>query len=236
MTPCGLHPQILIFKSAVDKCTLSQKEKKSCWHLLYAGSLNIHQALERCWTVQSHPDEEKPSALDCLNTMRLNRSWRVNRCRDQFTTYKLFYSKWKCKLLFLKSWLIASFLTHISNAAWESPKHWADRIGTNIIIRLCYIVNEPRLNAQKGFYWKWITRTWKGLHWLKMLVFNQSHAFIFIKCMLDKLFAKCIVKFPKITVDLELLQLLYACLFLFFIPSTLLQSALCTAGSIVIMQ
>ncbi len=117
------------------------KRKKSRWHLLYPGSLNIHQALERCWTIQSHPDEGKPSASDCLNALRLNRSWQVNQCHDQFATYKLFYSNGKCKLLFLKSWLIASFMTHISNAAWESPKLRADRIGTNCIIGLCYIVN-----------------------------------------------------------------------------------------------
>lgn len=36
----------------------------------------------------------------------LNRSWRVNQCRDQFGMYKLFYLNGKCKVLFLKSWLI----------------------------------------------------------------------------------------------------------------------------------
>lgn len=47
-------------------------------------------------------------------------------------------------------------------------------------------------------------------------MFNQSHAFIYFKCMLYKLFAKFIVKFQEITVDLELLQLLYACLSFFY--------------------
>ncbi len=137
-----------------------KKKKKSCWHLLYAGSLNIHQALERCWTIQSHPDEGKPSALDCLNTMRLHRSWRVNRCRDQFTTYKLFYSSGKCKTV-VSQVLINCIVPdpHIE-CSLGSPKHRAEHIGTNIIIRLCYIANYQDLMLRRA-YWKWITENVK---------------------------------------------------------------------------
>ncbi len=71
------------------------KRKKSRWHLLYPGSLNIHQALERCWTIQSHPDEGKPSASDCLNALRLNRSWQVNQCRWSIRYVQIVLFQWK---------------------------------------------------------------------------------------------------------------------------------------------